>query len=247
MKTLVILLTALMLPASAALAQVDQIKSASSSHSSGRGDHRTSGGGGGGSFAAGYFFADIMFSGIVQWQQQKLSRRQEIPTTVSLDVMLQGAIQPSSYYILTPRIRANWGLFSTDFRLNYLLEESLEGTKAIRTDDWQILQLNVITTPNVLVRVGGGTMHEAFGDGNVFPEWTGVFQYQDNRRQWGGTAEYRGAEVRKEVNAHVQYKVLQTGLLHGYATFGAVYQQYYSSIQVWGVQAGMIFRLYRDF
>jgi hypothetical protein len=32
--------------------------------------------------------------------------------------------------------------------------------------------------------------------------------------------------------------------LHGYFSAGVVYQRYYESIEVWGLQGGFIFRLY---
>lgn len=231
----------LFLLAGVALAQVDEIKSASSSRSSGE----TRGGGSSGSsgnFVIDFFF-QFMFTEVIHAQQQKISRKHEIPSIISLDVMLQAAAQPSSYYIMHPRVRANWGLFSTDFRVNYILEEGIDGIKYLRTNEWQVLQLNLVTTKDVTVRVGGGVLYEAFEMKRSYPEWTGGVHIMPFGKL-GGVAEYRSAESRREVNAHVRYGFFEKRRLHGYLTAGAVYQRYYSQVDVWGMQAGVVLSLY---
>jgi hypothetical protein len=229
------------------LGQVNSIKSASSNSSGGSSSGYTSGegssSGGGSFFLVDLFFGDII-GGVAIAQQHKLQRKQHIPTLISLDVMAQVAAQPSAYYIINPRIRGNWGLFSTDFRLNYIIEEEFEGPVHIRTNDWQILQLNIITTRNVTARVGGGILYEAFSGGKSYSEWTAGFQYHPNESRLGAYAEYRGAEPRKEMNVFAQYNVFDRGRLHGFTTAGVVYQRYYESITTWGIQGGFMFKVY---
>jgi hypothetical protein len=220
-------------------AQVDEIIKKSSEHSSG-GERGGSSGGSG-------IYLDVFiysFSMIEDWQRHTLQKREEIPHIISLDVLLQTAVQPASYYIVNPRIRGNWGLFSTDFRVNYLIEEGIDGIKHIRTDDWQILQLNMVTTRNVIFRFGGGFLHEDFSGGKTFQEWTAGFHINSNDHRLGGMTEYRWSEPRKEWNGQVQYKVLQTGHFHGYVTGGVVFQRYYQAVTVWGMQGGLMFRVY---
>jgi hypothetical protein len=223
-----------------ASAQVDEIKSASSKASREIGGGSSSGGSG--NFFVDFFF-QFMFTEVIQAQQQKLQRRYEAPSMVSLDVMLQVAAQPSSYYIVHPRVRANWGLFSTDFRLNYLLEEAIDGTKYLRTNEWQVLQLNLVTTKDVTVRVGGGVIQEAFDMKQSYPEWTTGVHIMPHSKI-GGVAEYRGSEARKEISAHLRYAFFEKRRLHGYLTGGAVFQRYYSQVNVWGLQGGMVMSIY---
>jgi hypothetical protein len=223
-------------------AQVGEIKSASTTSKSSE-NRRSSSGAGSSAFAYNFLF-QVMFSEVVQWQQQKLQQRENVPTMVSLDVMLQTAIQPASYYIINPRIRGNWGLFSTDFRLNYILEEDIDGIKHLRTNDWQILQLNLVTTQNVTARIGGGIIQEAYGEKNTYTEWTTAIQIRPITSRLGGTAEYRGSEARKEVNAHVQYAFFTRGRMHAYVTAGAVFQRYYRQVNVWGLQGGVSFSVF---
>jgi hypothetical protein len=221
------------------MAQVGEIKSASSGSSRGAGGDRSGSGGSD-------IYVDVVFQSFglfVTWQEETLRKKAENANIVSLDFYLQTAFQPSSYYIIHPRIRGNWGLFSTDFRVNYLLEETFDGVEYLRTDDWQVLQLNVLTLNNVTFRIGGGILHENFSGGKTFPEWTTAFQLQNNGHRLGGVAEYRWSLPRKEVSAHLQFKLWGTNHFHTYATVGALYQQYYSAISVWGIQTGLMFRI----
>ncbi len=234
-------------------AQVDEIKSASSSNSSssrggkaGSSDYDSDDEGGGG------IFFDFLFGGIAEAQSFKLrSDRQRYPSMVSFDVMIQGAVKPSSYYLFWPRIRANWGLFSTDFRMNYLIEEDAEGFKHIRTNDWQVIQINLITSRFFTFRLGTGFMQEAFNTKESYSESAFMFMIHapDQTKVLG--FEYRfskdwdtGANPRREFGVQYQQQLFETGELHGYATVGGVYQKYYNAIEVCGVQAGLVLRLF---
>lgn len=243
MKTLSLFLTvAGMLFSVASRAQVDEIKRASAEHA---GDKKKNDSGS--SVGAAFVSIDLLEAAVLAiagWQELKLQKKEVNPTIVSFDVMLQGALQPSSYYILHPRVRANWGLFSTDFRFNYLIEESIEGTKHIRTNDWQILQLNIVTTRNVIARVGGGILREAFNDGKQFSEWSVGMHFRSNTGVLGAMTEYRWSEPRHEWNGQVQYLLFQHKASNVYFTAGAVYQRYYKQISVWGMQGGLMLRFF---
>jgi hypothetical protein len=246
MKRLLFPVCILLLPI-CSLAQISEISSASSSHhGSGNvsggssGDYYSSGGSG---FIANLMF-NVMFGEIIRGQQKRLQQRHDVPTMVSLDIMAQAAARPSVYYIVNPRVRANWGLFSTDFRMNYLIAEEIDGTKYLHTNDWQILQVNLVTTREVTARVGGGFIQEAFGDRNAFAEWTAAINYQPHTTKLGALAEYRGASVRREVSAFAQYRLFDHHSVHGFATAGAVYQRHYATITTWGLQGGFLLRIY---
>jgi hypothetical protein len=223
--------------------QVSEIKSASSVHNSRSGSSAGSDGYGGGNFVGDLVF-NIFFGGVIDAQQQRLQRRHQIPGLISLDLMLHTGIQPSSYYIVHPRLRANWGLFSTDFRLNYIIEEGLDGVEILRTNEWQILQANLVTTPEVTWRIGGGFLQEAFNDRQVFAEWSTAFHYQPQARKLGCFAEYRAAEPRREVSGTAQYRIFDQNSVHGFLSAGIIYQRYYQLVTTWGLQGGFILRVY---
>ena len=231
-------------------AQVSEIKSASSNapktgNNGGEKGSRSSG-------TLAYFFVDLMLNGVVEWQRHKLSRVEANPSLISVEVMGQVTAQSSVYYVAHPRIRGNWGLFSTDFRLNYLVEEDINGFQDLTTYDWQIIQLNIITSKHVTGRVGFGMMKENFGDYLTFAENTCGLQWYTNHRRINGVLEYRSAvdwkvgfAPRREFNTFLEARVWQKGYAHLYATAGLVYQRYYNAIDVWGLQGGLIFKLHR--
>lgn len=249
MKPICTLLVAFFV-ASSLCAQVSEIKSASESNSSKSGSGNSDSGSGG--VGGGGFFLDFMFDVFIGGQVTKLRNdRERYPSMVSLDVMFQGAVKPSSYYILWPRIRGNWGLFSTDFRMNYLIEEGIDGYVHIRTNDWQVLQLNLVTSRFFTFRLGTGFMQEAFGDKRNFSESAFMLfvHAPDQTKSLG--FEYRfskdwntGANPRREFSVQYQHQLFEAGKLHAYATVGGVYQKYYNTIEVWGIQGGLVLRLF---
>jgi hypothetical protein len=132
------------------------------------------------------------------------------------------------------------------------VEQDINGPKDLATFDWQIIQLNLITSKNVIGRVGAGMMNENFGDKQSFFESTYALSLLSTDHKLGGTIEYRVAKdfeteatPRREVSVSFEKQVFSTGVFHGFATLGAVYQRYYSSISVWGIQGGMVFRIHR--
>lgn len=230
-----------------AYAQVDEIKSASKDNASKKSGSSESGEGDDGLGLDVFFF---LFDGLGSLHTSKLQKRDN-PSVISFDVSLQGAIKPASYYILQPRIRGNWGLFSTDFRMNYLIEDDVEGLKHIRTNDWQVLQLNLITNRFFTFRVGTGFMQEAFNEYQYFSESSFMLNIHapDQSKVLG--FEYRfakdwdtGANPRNEFSIQYQHQIFQASALHGYVTLGGLYQRYYNSIDVLGIQTGLVFRFF---
>jgi hypothetical protein len=228
--------------------QVDQIKNKSSENSSRK--ESSGGSSSGGSSGSSYFFFE-MFRVVGTWQAYKLEKRETNPRIVSFEAFAQAAIQPSNYYLINPRVRGNWGLFSTDFRFNWLIEQNISGNKELSTFDWQIIQLNLITTKSVTGRVGMGSYFENFGSNQSFFEVTfGISVFPEN---WplAANAEYRvandfetGAVPRREFNFSLERPLFTAGRWHGNATLGGVYQRYYESVSVWGIQAGLALRVY---
>jgi hypothetical protein len=238
MRKLILFMLTICLGSQFATGQVNEIKSASASTSRISENSYS-----GGNLAFDILF-NVVFGEIIREQQERLQKRDMVPGMISVESMVQVAAQPSSYYLINPRVRANWGLFSTDFRFNYLVEEVADGALHIRTDDWQIVQLNLVTTPDVLFRIGAGIMHENFEGGKVYSEWSSALQVHPRKWKVGANAEYRDAEVRRELSANIEYKLFDQNLLHGYATLGGVYQRYYSTVSVWGAQGGMLLKVY---
>jgi hypothetical protein len=228
-------------------AQVGDIKGASSaSKSGGRSDKGRSAG-----FGAAYIFVDFAVRSIVPWQINTLQKKGEVPNVLSLELYGQAGIQPSTYYIFNPRVRGNWGIFLTDFRMNYMIEDRIGGPVDLRTDDWQILGLNLVNTRMVTARISTGIMHEAFGDGNIYNESVAGIQVMSPDQRIGGMGEFRwsrdystGYNPRFEASVSAQRKLFDHRSIHMFATGGVMFQRWYNEINVWGMQAGLAFKVY---
>ena len=220
------------------ICQVNEIRKASSSRSS----SSDNAGPGSATTAAAFEVLNLSVNALIEWQRIKLQTRTDNPSIVSFEFIALAAVQPSTYYIVNPRIRGNWGLFSTDFRMNYLIEESPDGVRHIRTDDWQVIELNIITSPKVNFYVGWGFLHEAFGEDAYHNEWTTCLRISPSRTPFSVQAEYRHSDPRIEINGNIQYPLLQKSRGNIYLMAGGAFQQYYSTIKVWGVQGGIMFR-----
>ena len=229
-------------------AQVSEIKSASKGNSSGKSGSKSDSDDSGVGLDV-FFF---LFDGLGSLHTSKIhGDRDRYPAVISLDVALQGAIKPSSYYIFQPRIRGNWGLFSTDFRMSYLIEEDVDGVKHIRTNDWQILQLNLITNRFFTFRVGTGFMQEAFESYRYFSESSVMLNLHapDQSKVLGFEFRFAkdwdtGVNPRREFGVKYQHQIFRASILHGYISLGGLYQRYYNSIDVWGIQTGLVFRFF---
>lgn len=249
-KSILVLILALCM-AIKSVAQVNDIKNASRENASKKSGSSATSDRGNNSGGGNLFFILDMFRIVGTWQNNVLDKRTEIPSIVGLDCMLHGAIQPSSYYVFNPRVRGTWGIFSTDFRTNYLVEQTINGNSDLLTYDWQILQLNFINTRNVIVRAGTGFMKENYGGYGSFMEFGLSTNLTFSEGEWGGFAEYRAAKdfvtemvPRREFSLQVHKQLFDAGRWHALASGGFQFQRYYESINVWGIQMGLIFRLY---
>jgi hypothetical protein len=233
--------TVLLLACSSTHAQIRNIRSASAL-----------GGRGGESFGYGsmaYLLLDLMTSGVVDWQKATLARKAEIPSIVSLDVMLQVASQPSRYYVINPRVRANWGIFLSDFRVNYMLEHVPGGVTDLRTDDWQVIGIYLMNEKTFNLRISSGILSERFGNGRKFNE--SVIGGEWKTERMGAIGEYRWAKDRDanetprvEFNCSIYRTIARREGFDISLTIGGVYQQYYSEVPVWGLQGGIRTQIY---
>jgi hypothetical protein len=227
-------------------AQVRSIRSLSSGSRSGGGFEGAFGYG-----RAAYLVLEMMTNGVIDWQTATLRKKSQVPSVISLEVMMQVASQPSRYYVLNPRIRANWGIFVTDYRTNYMFEQVPGGIVDLRTDDWQILGLNLVQRPTFNLRFSTGIMYERFGNNNSYNESVVGAQWRSLTGRIGAMAEYRwagnystGERPRAEINASFLRTIARTSRFDLALTIGGVFQNYYYEVPVWGLQGGLAARVF---
>jgi len=240
------------LSSTAALAQVEEIKEASAAASAPSVSRRNQDYNSGSSSG---LISDI-FLFLPHWQEYKLhpDNKQRYPSTISLEVFAPGGYKSSTTNFFWPRIRANWGLFSTDFRINYMFQKDDAGTvQRLQTNDWQMAEINITTSRFITFRFGVGSMTEAFGNFNQYTEWTLGFGIHAPDQSNMFYAEYRDAtkegldvKARIEFNAQYMHQLFQAGLFKCYLTGGVVYQKHYGTIDFWAAQAGLAFRFFKS-
>ncbi len=87
------------------------------------------------------FIVDFIFEGIGILQGDVLSRKQEDPWLVSIEMYLSGAyFLEYNNIALIQSARLNWGMFSTDLRYFKMQDQ----TGLYETLDWQVLQINLV-------------------------------------------------------------------------------------------------------
>lgn len=111
-------------------------------------------------------------------------------------------------FLFTPHIRGNWGIFSTDFRLQTI--HDVTGT--LQTQDWQIIQFN-LPIDILKISYGLGLSKIAEYDFSYF-EQTVRGELRFAKRRGKISIEYRNAKkgtdevFRRETNAFIDYELI---------------------------------------
>jgi hypothetical protein len=196
------------------------------------------------------FCFDLAISGMIDLHKSYLKEKDDIPLVTSFDFIPQFGYHPPSSMVAMPRIRGNWGLFSTDARFTSLIEITSNGTDFYNTIDWQILQLNVLVTKPVILRIGSGLMYEIYSKKTFSEHSLGLdifledFKYRINN-EFRITPDYTTGNIpRIEGSTTFNYAVLQSDNIDAYVLLGVLYQNYYLYVPVWSCLGGMAFNFH---
>jgi len=193
---------------------------------------------------------DFAIIGMLELNKTYVDNKDDIPIVTSIDFMPQGAYHPSNSIIILPRIRGNWGLFSTDIRFNSLIEITSKGSDFYNTFDWQVLQLNLLITKPVILRLGTGFMYENYSK-SIFNEHSlGLDFFMDDYKyridnEFRIVKDYNTSNIpRLEGSTIFNYAILQTSKLDGYISLGVMYENFYLDVPIWSVVGGMAFNFH---
>lgn len=190
---------------------------------------------------------DWIFSGLENVQYNVLSKSVDQPELISLETMIHAGYDINRKNLqIMPAIRYNYGLVSTFFRYTYM--EDVTGQ--FQTIDWQILQLNIITTKPFNLRIGSGIYWEPI-TGMVYNDHMADFGLHFMDRRINAQFEYRYCKdyitlaiPRTEANIKVDYRFLMTNRFDFNVMGGFVYQNYYSGVEFSFFQLGINVILY---
>lgn len=203
-------------------------------------------------FAA-YFLIDffrLLGGGVAYLQGQTLQSRKEHPGVVSLEAFIYGGYYSKHEAVLfSPQLRANWGIFSSEFRNQRVFDRS----GMLDTYDWQVLKINVPVYP----------VNVSFGMGFTSVPQVGIsyFEYSLSgscrflHEKAVAEVTYRSTDkkssrwFRREIKATFdyelkQYRINKLGRIGICPMAGFVYQNYFALVDQYYLLGGVNFRLY---
>jgi len=189
-----------------------------------------------------------------EWHKNILDNKAEDPTIVSLEVMPQvGLNNDLMTYHIMPRIRGTWGLYSTDFRYNFIVENSPGKLQFLRSLNWVIAEMNLISINEFNLRVGTGWFAHETTDNTFFhynEQFVGIelrtFDQKINytiegRSAWDYTF---GGNVYHEIGFKGSARVFEIPKVSLYVTIGANYYNYYTSVDFMTSNIGLNFLIH---
>ncbi len=269
MKVLIFLLSAVFLfVSSPSLAQLDDIAGKSGKYSGSSNSGSTSGGGGDldGELAVACIETcapvcfDIFFSQIgmamVDHHRYLLDNRESNPLDFSID------LYPNALYMLEnevwgiqPRVRGTFGIFSTDYRMDLLVENNFNTIQKFESWHWQILVFNFSPVEEFNFRFGNGIFRDNTDDLSFYEIYSSI-QLRLAQQSTLICLEGRYAPdietqetVYKELSLNTAFRVIETPHLFGYFTAGFAYQNFYpqstgANTAFMFIQGGMQFNLH---
>ncbi len=209
----------------------------------------------------------IAFEALLSHHAYLMENRDKDPTVLSLDLMPHFAYGPEdNYFNLLPRIRGTWGVLSSDFRFNYLADYKDASADIYKVYEWQVVELNFLPIEELNIRVGSGIFVENFTASSLDPISGSMVgrRYKDTYNENFASLELRlndqqvltslegrfaydydtGNHVFTEINLRASFRFLDIPHVFSYLTGGIVYQKYYSSIDLWSIQAGFSFNIH---
>ncbi|MCS7074827.1 MAG: hypothetical protein NZ108_10210, partial [Bacteroidia bacterium] len=213
-----------------------------------------------------YCFEFIFLKLFGDYHNEILKKESQNARISSLEIWgLGGYNAKDAYYQGIPRIRGNWGFYSTDFRAYWTLEQRLNFLDTYKTFDWQVLVLNLIASKQFNLRWGNGFMLESYSInntdalGNPAPgvrrltklqyEVTlqGELFLQEDKIRVAAEGRYappieQRYTPRVEASAQLAYRLFQSNRFSFYLTAGAMTSRMYT-VPIYSALGGLYLRV----
>lgn len=196
--------------------------------------------------------AELFADGIVALanQQEKIvARDSENDRITSFQATLDIGAVPNYSQVLIPRIRGNYGIFSSEMRFFDNIEKRLQSNEHYSTFDWQVLIFNLASHKNFNLSVGNGYMTEHYS-GLHFHEWSTTMDIYTNNR-WRINFEVRTAtdyktrrNIRREATGGLYYAIKQTPKLSFYGNLKGFTAKYYDTVSLNSLMFGTSLTVY---
>jgi len=196
------------------------------------------------------------FSLIAENHRSIMNLMEKDPTVLSFEARANFAIglhySKNKNYIYVnylPGVRGNLGAFSTDFRFNILTEYTDDFPNSFTSWEWLFL-FNIEPVETFKLSFGTGVQAERFSDSYFNEHYIGFkFGFPNNK-------DYIDADTRfsidystsavpfLEAGIHYKKRIAAFESVFMYITLGGIYQNYYSSHDIWAFQGGLIINVH---
>ncbi len=196
----------------------------------------------------GFYFLEFL----IDHHQEILEMRYLDPCLLSLDVdanftfaihYSQDKKQYYNYVDYLPHTRANLGVFSGDFRYNILTEYTNGFPDSFKS--WELLFLiNIVPANGFKMSFGSGVYAEMYTEKyyneHYFNMQFGIYENKDFLDLDTRVAiDYTTSKIPfLEAGIHYKTRIINFNHVYGYLTFGGIYQNYYSSHDIWAAMGG---------
>mgnify|MGYP006289508011 CR=1 FL=1 len=192
---------------------------------------------------------EIVTKTLVEHHTSLMENRDLFPEALSFEVLPQAGFSPEyAGWNITPRIRATWGVFSTDGRYTFMHDS----TGNLHLWDWQILQLNLNWNTRFRTRIGTGIFYNKYV-GEAFNEHSLVMDIAFTEL-WHIALEGRIAldydpeapvnNVFTEANARTDIRLARTSNMMFFVNAGYLYQRFYESVDINAITLGLRLMFY---
>lgn len=187
--------------------------------------------------------------GLSDEQRRVVESDAENDRITSFQATMDAGLVPNYSKVLIPRIRGNYGIFSTELRVFDNVEKRLQTTEHYSTFDWQMLIINLSTNKAFNLSIGTGFMKENYS-GIAFHEWASTMDIYF-KEKWRINLEGRTAtdykthrNIRREATGGVYYAFKQTPKLSLYASLKGYTAHYYEVVSLNSLMFGTSLTLY---
>lgn len=191
-------------------------------------------------------FVEAMIVGGWELHNHHLDKKVDVPSVISIDLIPQIGTDIGNSFIMAPRVRGTWGLFTTDFRFFSLTEYDF-GRPAYyySSIDWQVLGLNLVSTKGFNLRLSGGFMYD-MNEERFHPEYALMMDIKSENQRFITSIEGRLAHdteldllPRVETGIDQSFRLWKVKALQTYLTIGTKYQLYYPDVPYLLVMGGI--------
>lgn len=190
---------------------------------------------------AAYFIVDAL----ADHHEYLLDNLDTYPEALSFEAMFLVSGGTENRLSVLPRIRGTAGIFSTDLRFNQGSTFNKSSTDQFL--EWQIIEFNTFPAKKINLRFGTGLLYNLI-DNSAYNEHllsveTNFFENKVSFLFEGRYAPDYGnlIDIYSEISLNTKIKAIDYKHLKGYITIGGMYQNYYSTKDISGLQVGFQF------